>query len=156
VEYLVVFDIRDVDFMTPSYEATGLIVVLTAIVFFVVRRSLAGRAVIVSSYVILGLVSAWSAVVWISTYRDYRAASIALDDGRASVVEGRVSRFEPMPATGHASERFCVEDRCFYYSDFASTIGFHNTSSHGGPIKSDLPVRVTYLGDTIIKLEVAR
>ena len=155
VDYIVVFDIRRVDFMTPSYEATGLIVVLTAIVFLVVRRSLVGRLGVVLSYAILGFVATWTSVVWISTYREYQAASTALNDGRAAVVEGQVSQFEPMPVTGHTLESFCVEGHCFSYADSVSSIGFHNTSSHGGPIKSGLSVRVSYVGNTILRLEVA-
>ncbi len=61
-----------------------------------------------------------------------------------------------MPYAGHTKERFCVEDKCFTYSDFVPTIGFNNTSSHGGPIKAGMPVRVTFVGNTIIKLEVGR
>jgi len=53
-------------------------------------------------------------------------------------------------------ERFCVSGVCFAYSDFVITSGFNNTSSHGGPIREGLPVRVTYVGDMIVKLEVAR
>jgi hypothetical protein len=32
--------------------------------------------------------------------------------------------------------------------------GFNNTSSHGGPIREGLPVRVSYVGNTILKLEI--
>jgi hypothetical protein len=80
---------------------------------------------------------------------------MALKDGHASVVEGLVSDFTPMPVTGHASESFCVERHCFYYSDFDSSIGFHNAASRGGPIKQDLRLRVSFLGNTILRLEVA-
>jgi len=72
------------------------------------------------------------------------------------VVEGTVSRFVPMPVTGHAMERFCVHDTCFEYSDFVITSGFNNTSSHGGPIREGLPVRVTFVGNKIVKLEITK
>lgn len=156
MNYLVVFDIRDVDFITPSSVATGLIVVLTATLFVVVRRSIVGRGGVVLSYFILGVAGLWTATEWVSTYYAYQSAATALEQGRASVVQGRVSRFKPMPVTGHAMEYFCVESHCFTYADAVESIGFHNTSSHGGPIKPDLPVRVTYIGNTIVRLEVAR
>jgi hypothetical protein len=52
-------------------------------------------------------------------------------------------------------EKFCVNDHCFEYSDYVITGGFNNTRSHGGPIREGLPVRVTFIRNKIIKLEVA-
>ena len=52
-------------------------------------------------------------------------------------------------------ERFCVSGTCFEYSDYVVTGGFNNTSSHGGPIRAGLPVRVSHVGDRIVKLEIA-
>ena len=60
-----------------------------------------------------------------------------------------------MPVSGHAMEHFCVRQACFEYSDFVITAGFNNTASYGGPIRDGLPVRVTYVGNAIAKLEVA-
>lgn len=98
----------------------------------------------------------WTLVSFVSTYGDYRAASSARQDGSARVVEGVVTDFKPMPATGHAMESFCVSGVCFHYSDYVITAGFNQTSSHGGPIRNGLSVRVTYVGDTIVRLEVAK
>jgi nitrate reductase NapE component len=42
----------------------------------------------------------------------------------------------------------------FCYSDYMLVCGFNNTSSHGGPVRSGLPVRVTYAGENIFKLEI--
>lgn len=78
------------------------------------------------------------------------------------VIAGPVRDFVPMPATGHAMERFCVRTACFQYSDYVLTGGFNNTSSHGGPIKEGRSVRVTYLeypswpGNVIVKLEIEK
>ena len=68
------------------------------------------------------------------------------------------SRFELQrhDLQGPEWERFCVEDKCFQYSDSDTGAGFNNTSSHGGPIKSGLHVRVTFVANTIVKLEVAQ
>lgn len=70
------------------------------------------------------------------------------------VVEGPVRDFIPAPSVGHSDESFCVQEKCFSYSDYALTGGFNTTASHGGPIKDGLPVRVTYVGDLITRLEV--
>jgi hypothetical protein len=36
------------------------------------------------------------------------------------------------------------------------TPGFHNTASHGGPIRGGIHVRVAHLGGTILRLEIPR
>jgi hypothetical protein len=77
-----------------------------------------------------------------------------LNSTNAKVVEGRVSQFVSSPYSGHADERFCVQGSCFSYSDYVLTGGFNRTSSHGGPIREGLPVRVTYFDNTILKLEI--
>jgi len=53
-------------------------------------------------------------------------------------------------------ESFTVGGRRFSYSDYEVTAGFNNTASHGGPIRAGLHVRVTYWGNLILRLEVAR
>ena len=82
----------------------------------------------------------------------------AIRAGHVRVVEGKVENFHPMPKSGHDAERFTVQGRSFAYSDYSVTGGFNNTSSHGGPIKNELPVRITYIdgnvGRVIVKLEV--
>jgi hypothetical protein len=98
----------------------------------------------------------WTVTTFVGTYRSYWVAVDALKTNAARVAEGVVTDFEPMPASGHAMESFCVSGTCFQYSDYVATAGFNNTSSHGGPIREGLPVRVTYLGDTILKLEVSK
>jgi hypothetical protein len=74
----------------------------------------------------------------------------------AHVIEGRVSYFVPMQKPGHADEIFCVRETCFSYSDNEMAPGFKNTSLYGGPIRLGLDVRVTYVGNMILKLEIAR
>jgi hypothetical protein len=96
----------------------------------------------------------WTISALYGTYAQYAALKKAQENGTAQIVEGVVTHFKPMPATGHAMERFCVQTTCFSYSDYVVSAGFNNTSSHGGPIREGLPVRVTYVGAAIIKLEV--
>jgi hypothetical protein len=80
--------------------------------------------------------------------------SSAQEEGCVELVEGTVRDFIPMPYAGHAMERFCIQSKCFEYSDYDVTSGFNNTSSHDGPIREGLPVRVTFVGGTIVKLEI--
>ena len=78
-----------------------------------------------------------------------------LHDPNLSVVEGTVENFVPMPYGGHARESFTVAGRHFSYSNYILTAGFHNAASHGGPIKPGLHVRLTYVGNDILRVEVA-
>jgi hypothetical protein len=156
VNYEVIFDTREVNYIGWGLAATALIVILTGIVVVVARRQFDGRAGAVFTYLFVGLVGLWTVVAWVSTVREYSSAIAALNDGRASVVQGRVSSYEPLPANRKGVERFCVEGKCFYYSDSDNTAGFSTTSSHGGPIALNLPVRVSFVGNTIVKLEVAK
>jgi hypothetical protein len=80
----------------------------------------------------------------------------ALREGRASIVEGPVHDFVPMPWSGHAQECFGVRSTTFCYSDFIVTPGFNNARSHGGPIQEGLHVRIHHVNTVIAQLEVAR
>ena len=97
----------------------------------------------------------WTLVSFLGTYVQYMTATNALRAGRYSIVEGPVTHFVPMPYSGHSEESFVVGGQKFSYSDYIVTAGFHNTASHGGPIHEGLQVRVTYVGDVILKLEIA-
>jgi len=109
------------------------------------------------AYFFFGFALLWTTVSFVSTWREYSRLENAIATGHARVVAGVVTEFSPMPVTGHAMERFCVSgsSACFEYSDYVVTSGFNNTSSHGGPIRAGLRVRVTYVGNSILKLEIA-
>jgi len=78
----------------------------------------------------------------------------AIRDRTAHIVEGRAERFEAGPYWDYADESFCVQQHCFWYRNDASKGGFNRTASHGGPIRENLPVRVTYVANRIARLEV--
>ncbi|OAB80946.1 hypothetical protein [Cochleicola gelatinilyticus] len=80
-------------------------------------------------------------------------------NGNFKTVEGKIENYEPMPYTGHEDERFTINGIEFNYSDFsASYYGFHNSASHGGPIKENgQEVRIGYFTrddghNTILKI----
>jgi LPXTG-motif cell wall-anchored protein len=98
----------------------------------------------------------WTIGAFIRGYQEIGTALEAANTGTAQIVEGPVTNFVPAPATGHANESFCVSNACFSYSDYVVTPGFNQTSSHGGPIHEGLNVRITYVGNTILKLEVSK
>jgi hypothetical protein len=100
-----------------------------------------------------------SLIVLISTLpilKSEAEAASALRDGTFSFVEGTVTDFHPMPYNGHDEECFSVQQQRFCYSDYAVTTGFHNSASHGGPIRPGLSVRVAYLRSMILRLDIAK
>ena len=97
----------------------------------------------------IGIPSAWN------VYHKQQMCRDTLAAGTYAVVEGKVENFKPMPKTGHSQESFTVNGVRFLYSDYdVSQGGFNNTASHGGPIRSGLPVRIAYQNGRILRLEV--
>jgi polyferredoxin len=166
VTYNVVFDITSAGYRTWSFAAFGLIFVAIGAILVTLavwrkalpfpwwsKRPTASK---VFAFFFFSFAVVWTVSAFLSTYHDYSTLTTALKNGNAHVIEGLVTNFQPMPVTGHAMERFCVSVVCFEYSDYVVTSGFNNTSSHGGPIREGLPIRVTYFGNAILKLEVAK
>lgn len=168
MQYQTIFDIAATGYRTWRFAAFGLIFVTIGIflVALVTRRktlpfrrwSTRPLASKVFAYLYFGFALLWTTISFVGTWREYSRLENAIATGHARVVEGAVTDFSPMPVTGHAMERFCVShsSACFEYSDYVVTSGFNNTSSHGGPIRAGLHVRVTYVGNSILKLEIAR
>ena len=160
--YQTVFDIATAGYKSWNFPAFGLIFVAAGVVLVANRKNLSGwwrkhpRASNVFAFYFLGFAALWTFISFFSTYGEYSSLSKARIANDESVAEGTVTNFEPMPVTGHAMERFCVVGKCFEYSDYVISAGFNNTSSHGGPIREGLQVRVSYVGNTIVKLEVAK
>jgi len=76
-----------------------------------------------------------------------------VSEGRAEVVEGPVTiEFE---VSGGKNECIAVTGRSFCYSDWIVTPGFNRTRALGGPMRDGLPVRLTVVGDAIVRVEVA-
>jgi hypothetical protein len=105
----------------------------------------------------LGFAVLWTTLSTVGVLVSWHSTQTQIRNG-APVVEGAVANFHPMPAAGHDDEHFTVQRVYFAYSDYSVTSGFNNTSSHGGPMREGLYVRMHYTrsvtGDTITKLEV--
>ena len=156
-----IFDVASAGYKSWSFPTFGIIFIVAGVGLVVLRKNLPGWwgkhpiASNVFAFFFLGFAALWTVTSFVVTYLDYSSLSDAENTNCAEVVEGVVTNFKPMPVSGHAMERFCVSGKCFEYSDYVISGGFNNTSSHGGPIREGLPVRVSYYGNSIIKLEVA-
>jgi hypothetical protein len=154
--YRVVFDItKDA---RPDNITQGRLVVLLVLVagalLFVFRCQLPSvlRAVFPTLFVALGLLGV-VALIFRNVPQPSELAA-AYRAGKCEVIEGVVTQFHPMPATGHDVESFVVAGKHFRYSDYIHRAGFNQTSSHGGPIHEGARVRIEYLGEDIAKLEI--
>jgi hypothetical protein len=89
--------------------------------------------------------------VTLSEYNDLRAS---LRESKYRVITGYVRDFVPEGPGGHPRERFTVGNAEFEYGTSDITSAFHQTSTHGGPISAGLPVRITEVDGSIIRLEI--
>jgi hypothetical protein len=146
--YTTVFDIsqKGFDWWFPAF---GLIFVVLGPI--IVRKHKASNK---WAFFFVIFASLWSLISFSSMYPRYRYLQRAYQTHQYLLVEGPVEAFNPMPWGGHHDECFSVQRVRFCYSDYGPTPGFNNTSSHGGPIRAGLPVRVSYLGNSILRLDI--
>ena len=153
-QYRVVFDLYQKGFEW-WFPACGLIFAIAGgVLIWWGRRKRWPFSRRFAAYLMLGFACLWSGLVFTSTFSEYLRLRSAYRRGQFSVVEGSVTNFRPMPYEGHQDECFSVRSETFCYSDYGVTAGFNNSASHGGPIREGLPVRVSYIGNTIVRLEV--
>lgn len=171
-----VFDVAQSGYTTWWFPASGLIFVCVGLLlvcgpalilrvmpirgpdlldFFELLLFLPRRARKFSIGAFLSMAILWTLLAFTSTYGEYRTMRAALRDGRFAIVEGPVTDFDPIPNPGRSHESFVVGGRRFAWSRYDVTSGFQNSSSRGVPIHDGLYVRVTYLGNAILRLEVA-
>jgi hypothetical protein len=75
--------------------------------------------------------------------------------GRANIVEGVVTHFDPEPPEGHHEESFNVSGQHFHYSQYVLNSGFNQSRGAGGPMREGLQVRIAYIDGQILRLETA-
>lgn len=157
--YITLFDVRQSGFRQWTFSVVGLMLVAAGLAI----RPLVRMGVIRPQYpwmmkwfprLFVGFAIFWTVTSFAATFGDYRRAVSAMQNNRAEVVEGVVTQFKPMPYTGHAMESFLVQGVKFEYSDYIITAGFNTTTSHGGPIREGLPVKIWHLGGEILRLEI--
>jgi len=159
MHYDVVFDVNTVGYEAWLFPAG---VLIFAVIAVLVVRSVPPRPGVVMTpvlravpYLVYGFAVLFTVFSFVGTYVQLARLRAAVASGRVQVVEGQVTDFTPLSDFGNKRESFRVSDHWFAYSDYGVTGGFNNTSTHGGPIREGLPVRVTYVGNTIVRLEVA-
>jgi hypothetical protein len=161
MEYKVVFDITEAGFRGWAIPGSALALAGAGFVLLIAQRKWRdalkryGGAVNVLALLLVVMSLLWVLISSVATYLEYSWLAEAAEGGRVDVVEGRVSDFKTIPTAGYVRERFCVRKTCFTYSDDVATGAFHQTRQNGGPLREGLSVRVTYVGTSIVRLEVA-
>lgn len=152
--YVTVFDISTEPFEW-WWPAIGLVIFAIGIVFikFVSRWPSQKNAKIIG-WVMVVFGTIFAILVYNSVRSMWAEWRGAYDRGSYFIVEGVVQDFKPMPYEGHQDECFRVKSQQFCYSDYISQPGFHQSASHGGPIREGLPVRIAYYEGQILRLDV--
>jgi hypothetical protein len=157
--YVLAFEIAPSGLGGLVFVLPGILFICIGIVLIITRKSLykSRDKSLVILFISFWLLFAflWTLIAGIGIGVQQAALRQEYLDGHFKVVEGLVKDFDPMPSSGHKMESFRVNGVKFEYSDYVITPGFNNTTSHGGPIVEGLPVRVSYINQTIVKLEIA-
>ena len=153
-DFVVAFNILDSGYRQWWFPAIGLLVLTVGIVILNQKKR-KNAAFKKAGLIIFCLL--WTLAAFAITYVDYSNCYHALSSGEASYVEGTVDNFVQLPDQwNEKKESFTVNGVPFSYSDYVVTAGFNKTRSHGGPIHQGLPVRIWYVGNEIVKLEIKR
>jgi hypothetical protein len=163
MNYHAVFDLGLSGYRYWWFPTAGLVFVcIGSLLFFFPQRTVAiagskrkGVPSKVAGALLMLLGSIWAMFIFYETYSEYSSLAADLRSGQYLIAEGQVRNFIPMPYTGHALETFEVNGVHFSYSDFVVNAGFNNTQSHGGPIRRGLFVKISYVGNHILRLEIA-
>jgi hypothetical protein len=98
---------------------------------------------------------AWAIAAFLWTRSDYTELAQRYSEGVFSEVSGKIENFDKLVPSGRTGdERFTVNGTDFYYSQYTASAGFRKTRSAGGPLRNDLFVRIRYIGNAIVRLEV--
>jgi hypothetical protein len=110
----------------------------------------------------LGFLGACAAIVVFTmylpakAYLSYERALSAIQSGATEKVEGPVTDFAPYDGSRRSFESFTVCRKHFVYDPNAIEPGFRQTQFSGSPIQDGVPIRLTYIGSMIVRLEVCQ
>jgi hypothetical protein len=153
-EYKTIFEITNKGFMW-WFALAGLLPAVPGAVLWELRKSHGDSWRLKwLRFFFPGFALLWLSVATIPMWLEYSKLQNAYRHGAFSTVQGPVEDFHPMPPQGHSTECFSVENQRFCYGDDIMSAGFNSDSAHGGPIRAGLPVRIAYVGNDILKLEV--
>lgn len=97
-----------------------------------------------------------ASVSYLNIYRQREYYFRSLAEGTTSIVEGCVMNYTPRESLDRGPlESFSVNNITFEYNGSRSQYGFHETKALGGPIRAGLYVRINYIDNVILRIEIA-
>ncbi len=103
--------------------------------------------------ILLGL--CFASVSFIGTFTDYVYHSQKMKNNETLYVEGIVTNFKPMPTGGRSEETFTVSGVSFSFANLPMS-GYNVVKYKGGVIKNGLYVKIWYVDNNILRLELVR
>jgi hypothetical protein len=121
-DYSTVFNVTEVGYKSWGFPAFGLLFVAVGLLLPFLRTGVFRKSSPTMEKwfprIFLSFAIFWTSISFIGTFGDYRGAVAAMQNHRATMLEGFVSNFHPMPAAGHEMESFTVNGVKFEYSDY--------------------------------------
>jgi hypothetical protein len=153
MDYRVVFDVSE---QTPDWQfpAFGLLFIGVGLVLVLGRNRAAQniRATILP-WAMLAFSLIWIGGALASVLGGHSRAVQALKSGAFGTAVGSVENFQA-ETMNHKRETFTVSGLRFSYSRYIISPGFRQTAAEGGPLRNGVPVRIAYVGNEILKLEI--
>lgn len=156
-----VYDFRDQPALHGPFYIILLMTAFIVSAYFSMRNKSYTNELLLrfKSQSLLGAAFALFCLLIVTAYelKIYFETASVLDNKQYSVVEGRVSDYEPLPPGGHGVEQFRVDSLYFSLNEYdLGTVGYNKAASQGGVIRPNLYVRIwypTYGTIGILKLE---
>jgi hypothetical protein len=161
--FVTVFDARNLGWELWMPAVIGAVLALFGVALLV-RRDVMMPSRSAGARLVIAILFLAGTVLWtgFAVYRitdSQREIEAALTANKVEKVIGRVTAYKPQFGEGSLPEAFCIDraglkPKCFSYSDYIPSAGFHSTAMHGGPVAAGAQLRVYYTGNLIIRLDV--
>ena len=150
-KYVTIFDISQHPYWGLVWLIMGIVIgfPLVAILFNAIRhRKLPNKGLL--SVVIFFLIFTVPTLYF--TWHKYVTLRSDYLNGKDSYTEGIVQDFVSLPK----QESFSVNGNQFSYCDDSPTVAFNNMATRGGPMREGLKVKIWFVGNAILRLDVAQ
>lgn len=155
MDYVTVFDIANAD-QHIWWFAVGAVAIISLVFLIAVSflsMSRLRRRIFLGAMLAFDVLFGWS--LWAGYQEDSRLRE-ARASGDFKIVEGKVESFDEQIDEDTKLERFSVAGISFSYDGRSITAAFHHIARNGGPVRAGAHLRISYVGDKIIKLEIDR
>jgi len=161
--YKTIFDITQIGYEQWRFPAIGLVLTLVVGILVFGPRSFQGlpyfwlpkRVALFLNRVGFVVVVLWTVIILYATLQSYISVRNTLASGNYSTVQGHITDFKPLLQGRTGDESFTVQGKTFSYSDHGLIAGFNKTKREGNQLKEGMEVRVTYINDKILRIEIA-